>query len=68
MDNETNAQIAPSGDFANTQVVNCDNPLMSAAQRAIICDSDNLINGFLGAFPLDQSAAVEDHPRAAPSL
>ncbi len=66
MDNETVAQIAPSGNFANTQVVNCDNPLMSAAQFAVICDSDNLINGFLGTFPLAQSAAFNPNPGAAP--
>lgn len=66
MDDRTVAQIAPSGDFANTQVVNCDNPLMSAAQAAVICDSDNLINGFLGTFPLAQSASFNPNPGAAP--
>ncbi len=37
MDDHTVAQIAPSGDFGNTLTINCDNPLMSAAQRTEIC-------------------------------
>ena len=48
MDNQTVAQIAPSGNFGNTLTLNCDNPLMSAAQRAVICDTDNLISGYVG--------------------
>lgn len=52
MDDRTLAQIAPSGDFGNTLTVNCDNPLMSAAQRSQICVDANLINGYLGTFPL----------------
>lgn len=66
MDDQTVAQIAPSGDFGNTQTVNCDNPLISAAQLAVICDADNLINGFLGTFPLATSAAFNPNPGAAP--
>lgn len=66
MDNRTIAQIAPSGDFGNTQTINCDNPLLSAAQLAVACDSDNLINGFLGSFPLAQSASFNPDPGAAP--
>jgi outer membrane receptor protein involved in Fe transport len=37
MDDETNAQIAPSGNFLQQQNVNCDNPLLSAAQVATFC-------------------------------
>ena len=66
MDDKTVAQIAPSGDFGNTLTVNCDNPLMSAAQSAVVCDSDNLINGFLGTFPLAQSAPYNPNPGNAP--
>ncbi|MGL3822106.1 TonB-dependent receptor domain-containing protein [Sphingopyxis sp. R3-92] len=51
MDDRTVAQIAPSGNFGNTLTVNCDNPLMSAAQRAIVCAPYNLINGYIGNFP-----------------
>jgi outer membrane receptor protein involved in Fe transport len=43
MDDRTVAQIAPSGDFGNTISVNCDNPLLSAQQRSIICAPNNLL-------------------------
>lgn len=43
MDDRTVAQIAPSGDFGNTLSVNCDNPLLSAQQRGIICAPNNLL-------------------------
>ena len=71
MDDHTLAQIAPSGDFGNTLTINCDNPLLSAAQYAALCDpagggSLNLINGFLGNFPLAQGAPYNPNPGAAP--
>lgn len=56
MDDRTVAQIAPSGDFGNTLTINSDNPLISGAQRAVIFDQENLINGFLGTFPLAVAA------------
>jgi iron complex outermembrane receptor protein len=37
MDDHTDAQIAPSGDFFNTNTINCDNPLLSAQERGLIC-------------------------------
>jgi len=40
MDDYTDAQIAPSGDFGNTFLINCDNPMMSEQQRKIAC-TDN---------------------------
>lgn len=43
MDDRTVAQIAPSGDFGNSLSLNCDNPLLSTQQRAIICDNENLL-------------------------
>jgi iron complex outermembrane receptor protein len=43
MDDRSVAQIAPSGDFGNTFTINCDNPLLSAQQRAIVCSPGNLI-------------------------
>jgi iron complex outermembrane receptor protein len=43
MDDRTVAQIAPSGNFGNTISINCDNPLMSAQQRAIVCAPANLL-------------------------
>lgn len=67
MDDRTLAQIAPSGDFGNTLTINCDNPLMSAAQLAAICGNpNNLINGFVGNFPLAAGASYNPNPGAAP--
>jgi iron complex outermembrane receptor protein len=40
--NETDAQIAPSGDFGTGSFVPCANPLMTAQERAIICSPANL--------------------------
>jgi iron complex outermembrane receptor protein len=37
MSDTTDAQIAPSGDFGNTSVINCDNPMMSEQERNLIC-------------------------------
>ncbi|HUF17502.1 MAG TPA: TonB-dependent receptor [Thermoanaerobaculia bacterium] len=37
MDDYTNAQIAPSGNFAVVNRVNCDNPLLSAQQHDLLC-------------------------------
>ena len=51
MDDQTQAQIAPSGDFGNTNVINCDNPFIQNA-TATICQPGNLINGFIGSFPI----------------
>ncbi len=66
MDDHTLAQIAPSGDFANTNTINCDNAFMSAQQRGVICgppgysnengDYPNLITGFIGTFPVAAGA------------
>jgi len=43
MDDRSVAQIAPSGDFGNTTTINCDNPLLSAQQRSIVCSPANLV-------------------------
>ena len=37
MNDETDAQIAPSGAFGVTDTINCDNPMMSDQQRDLIC-------------------------------
>jgi iron complex outermembrane receptor protein len=68
MDDRTLAQIAPSGDFGNTLTINCDNPLLSEQQFGVLCGegSLNLINGFLGNFPLAVGAAFNPNPGAAP--
>jgi outer membrane receptor protein involved in Fe transport len=50
MDDRSDAQIAPSGNFFNTTSINCDNPLLSAQQRAIVCSPTNLV-GFAADNP-----------------
>jgi outer membrane receptor protein involved in Fe transport len=37
MDDRTDAQIAPSGDFGNTSLINCDNPMLSAQEYNLLC-------------------------------
>ncbi|MEP0773345.1 MAG: TonB-dependent receptor [Acidobacteriota bacterium] len=37
MDDYTDAQIAPSGNFGNTSLINCDNPMLSPQQRQRLC-------------------------------
>ena len=37
MDDYTDAQIAPSGDFGNTEQLNCNNPMLSEQQRQLLC-------------------------------
>jgi len=37
MNNYTDAQIAPSGNFYRSEQINCDNPMLSDQQRQIIC-------------------------------
>lgn len=58
MDDKTIAQIAPSGDFGNTFMINCDNPMMSAQARGVICAAGNLVTGFLGTYPSTNAAPV----------
>ena len=41
MNDTSNSQIAPSGDFFNTNTVNCDNPLLSTQQFNTICVPNN---------------------------
>ncbi len=40
MDDYTDAQIAPSGDFGNTSQLNCDNPMLSDQQRNLLCTAN----------------------------
>jgi outer membrane receptor protein involved in Fe transport len=37
MDDYSEAQIAPTGNFGRTTVINCDNPMLSAQQRDLVC-------------------------------
>jgi outer membrane receptor protein involved in Fe transport len=36
-------QLSPSGDFTNTETINCDNPLLSDQQRSVICRTGNFV-------------------------
>lgn len=65
MDDRTVAQIAESGNFGNTLSLNCDNPLLSAQQRATICDTENLlVSGLPGnAFTVVGNVAAENQAR-----
>lgn len=64
MEDYSDAQIAPSGDFGNTLTINCDNPMMSEQERKIVC-TDN------GYGPTDtaglqiQRRNIEGGPRVA---
>jgi len=59
MDDRTVSQIAASGHFGNTLTINCDNPLLSAQQLAILCDPGNLlINGNVNEPDVDPSGAT----------
>lgn len=40
MDNKTDAQIAPSGNFYRSSEINCDNPMLSPEQVALICTNN----------------------------
>jgi outer membrane receptor protein involved in Fe transport len=53
MDDRSLAQIAGSGNFGATFNINCDSPLLSAQQRAIVCAPANLLNagGTTGGVP-----------------
>jgi outer membrane receptor protein involved in Fe transport len=65
MDDKTQAQIAPSGDFGSTYTINCDNPFIQNATD-IICQPGNLINGFIGSFPTAVDAGYNPTPDADP--
>lgn len=62
MDDRTTAQIAPSGSFDDVDSINCDNALLSAQQRSLICFPGN----FVGETPfLDEAGnllAIEGTP------
>jgi iron complex outermembrane receptor protein len=77
MSDHSVAQIAPSGDFGNTLTVNCDNPLLTANQLDSFCGigingapasngNNDLINGFIGNFPVAVGAPFNPNPGAAP--
>jgi outer membrane receptor protein involved in Fe transport len=38
------AQLAPGGDFGDTQTINCDNPLLSEQQKSLVCAEGNFVS------------------------
>jgi len=48
MKDRTVWQVGPSGDFRDTDSINCDNPLLSDQQRSLICRTGN----FIGEIPV----------------
>ena len=46
--NTTDAQIAPSGDFFTATPIPCNDPLLTAAEKAAICNAAQLQNGVAG--------------------
>ena len=70
MDDRTVAQIAPSGDFGNTSSLNCDNPLLSAQQKSIVCDTENLLVSPApgDAFTVVGNVAAENAARIARNI
>jgi outer membrane receptor protein involved in Fe transport len=44
-------QLGPSGDFTNTETINCDNPLLSNQQRSVICTPGNFVGEEIGGPP-----------------
>jgi outer membrane receptor protein involved in Fe transport len=57
-------QIGPSGDFTNTETINCDNPLLSDQQRSLICRSGN----FVGEIPVFDNAGNLTQINGTPTL
>ena len=43
MKDRTSWKVGPSGDFFNTETINCDNPLLSNQQRLLICRLGNFV-------------------------
>ena len=65
MDDRTNAQIAPSGAFFGTDFfVNCDNPLLSAAQATALCGAQrrhgDLQSVYIGRRNVEGGGRVDD--------
>jgi iron complex outermembrane recepter protein len=52
MDDRSLAQVAPAGDFENTQTINCDNPLLSDQQKSLVCAEGNFVGEEGGGAPV----------------
>ncbi|MCP4900434.1 MAG: TonB-dependent receptor [bacterium] len=66
MDDFTDAQIAPTGTFGNTDTVNCNNPMFSDQQRELLCVPDAVFTNANGVEVVNISILkrnVEGGPR-----
>ncbi len=61
MDDRSLAQVAPAGDFEDTQTINCDNPLLSDQQKSLVCVEGNFI-GETPIFDRGNLIAIEGSP------
>jgi iron complex outermembrane receptor protein len=52
MDDRSLAQLAPAGDFEDTATINCDNPLLSDQQKALVCTKGNFVGEEGGGAPV----------------
>ena len=43
MKDRSSWQAGPSGDFGNTETINCDNPLLSGQQHSLVCRTGNFV-------------------------
>ncbi len=64
MDDNTDAQIAPSGNFFSTSFLNCDNPMLSADQVKKICTNNgygahDMANVFIGRRNVEGAGRVD---------
>ena len=64
MDDHSQGQLAPSGDFGDTLTINCDNPLLSPGTQAQLCSPLNKVIGYLGAYPLTAGSYARLKPAA----
>ena len=51
MDDHTDAQIAPSGDFGNFATIACDNALLSTQEQQLLCGTGHTFTGTLNGMP-----------------
>ena len=66
MKDRTIWQVGPSGDFRNTETINCDNPLLSDQQKSLICRPGNFVTDTPAGSPTSFVDPVtgEDYYRA----
>jgi len=62
LDDRSVAQLAPSGDFGNTDTINCDNPLLSPQQKEHVCVDGNFVGQEEGGDPITFEDPVTGNP------